>query len=57
MVQPETAPGRSILVIDDEEAVLDVVRRFLQIAGHQVAVAASGQEALEQLSQRSQSTW
>jgi len=48
--QPEAAPGRSILVIDDEEAVLDVVRRFLQIAGHQVAVAANGHEALEFLS-------
>ena len=35
-VEPESTPGRSILVIDDEEAVLDVVRRFLQIAGHRV---------------------
>jgi two-component system cell cycle sensor histidine kinase/response regulator CckA len=50
VVQPESALGRSILVIDDEQAVLDVVRRFLQIAGHQVTVAASGQEALERLS-------
>ena len=50
VVQPESAPGRSILVIDDEEAVLDVVRRFLEIAGHQVTVAASGHEALEWLS-------
>jgi PAS domain S-box-containing protein len=48
-VQPEAVPGRSILVIDDEGAVLDVVRRFLQIAGHQVAVATSGQEGLEML--------
>jgi CheY-like chemotaxis protein len=46
---PESAPGRSILVIDDEEAVLDVVRRFLEIAGHQVFVATSGPEALEML--------
>ncbi len=45
----ETAPGRSILVIDDEEAVLDVVRRFLEIAGHQVCTATSGPEALEAL--------
>ncbi len=50
VVQPESAPGRSILVIDDEQAVLDVVRRFLQIAGHHVTVATSGQEALELLS-------
>ena len=46
---PEAAPGRSILVIDDEEAVLDVVRRFLEIAGHQVATATSGPLALEML--------
>jgi CheY-like chemotaxis protein len=49
IVEPEAAPSRSILVIDDEEAVLDVVRRFLEIAGHAVACAASGQEALELL--------
>jgi CheY-like chemotaxis protein len=49
VVEPEAAPGRSILVIDDEEAVLDVVRRFLQIAGHGVHCAVSGHEALELL--------
>ena len=27
VLEPEASPGRSILVIDDEEAVLDVVRR------------------------------
>jgi CheY-like chemotaxis protein len=49
IVEPEALPGRSILVIDDEEAVLDVVRRFLQIAGHRVQCATSGQAALELL--------
>ncbi len=48
--RPETMPTGSILVIDDEEAVLDVVRRFLEIAGHRVACAASTPEALEHLS-------
>ena len=33
--EPEGMPGRRILVIDDEAAVLDVVGRFLGIAGHQ----------------------
>ncbi len=46
-VPTATAPGRSILVVDDEVSVLDVVRRFLEIVGHQVAVATSGQEGLE----------
>src|SRR5204862_1634168 len=46
VVEPEMVPGRSILVIDDEEAVLDVVRRFLQIAGHRVTCVTTGQAAL-----------
>jgi PAS domain S-box-containing protein len=46
VVEPEAVPGRSILVIDDEVAVLDVVRRFLEIAGHKVLCAASGGDAL-----------
>jgi len=49
-VEPESTPGCSILVVDDEEAVLDVVCRFLQIAGHRVTGAASGQEAVDLLS-------
>ena len=47
VVEPEATPGYNILVIDDEEAVLDVVRRFLKIAGHTVTCATSGHEALE----------
>jgi CheY-like chemotaxis protein len=49
VVEPESTPGQSILVIDDEEAVLDVVRRFLQIAGHRVTCVTSGCTALERL--------
>src|SRR5262249_37749404 len=41
--------GRGTLVVDDEEAIQDVVRRYLEIAGHQVSVARSGEEALELL--------
>jgi PAS domain S-box-containing protein len=51
VVEPETTPGRSILVIDDEEAVLDVIGRFLQIAGHQVACVTSGAAALDFLAE------
>ena len=46
VLEPETTLGRHILVIDDEESVLDVVRRFLQIAGHRVTSATSCREAL-----------
>ncbi len=49
MVEPERGPGRLILVIDDEEPVLDVVRRFLRIAGHQVLCATNGQDGVNQL--------
>ena len=49
VVEPETVPGYNILVIDDEETVLDVVCRFLKIAGHTVTCVTSGHEALELL--------
>jgi two-component system cell cycle sensor histidine kinase/response regulator CckA len=52
IVEPETTPGRTILVIDDEEAVVDVVRRFLQIAGHRVISATSGHDALDRLTEQ-----
>src|SRR5262249_39108229 len=48
-LEPEVTPRRAILVVDDEEAVLDVVRRFLQIAGHEVTCLTSGREAIELL--------
>ena len=47
--EPDQPAGRRILVIDDEEAVLDVIRRFLQIGGHHVAAARSASEGLEVL--------
>jgi PAS domain S-box-containing protein len=49
VIDPEVTPGRTILVVDDEEAVLDVVRRFLEIAGHRVLAATTSQDALEHL--------
>jgi PAS domain S-box-containing protein len=49
VVEPERATGHAILVIDDEEAVLDVVSRFLQIAGHRVRCCTRGQEACDLL--------
>jgi PAS domain S-box-containing protein len=49
VLEPETGPSRAILVVDDEEALRDVVRRFLEIAGHRVSCAGSGQEAIDRL--------
>jgi len=49
-LKPEQTAGRPILVVDDEPAVLDVVRRFLEIAGYRVRCLTTGTEALEVLS-------
>jgi PAS domain S-box-containing protein len=49
VLEPEAVPGRTILVVDDEEAVQDVIRRFLEIAGHRVTCVSSGPEAIERL--------
>jgi CheY-like chemotaxis protein len=49
VLEPEALPGKSILVVDDEEAVQDVVRRFLEIAGHEVVCASNGDRGLELL--------
>jgi two-component system cell cycle sensor histidine kinase/response regulator CckA len=49
VLEPEASPRRHILVVDDEKAVQDVIRRFLEIAGHQVLCASNGQEALRVL--------
>jgi CheY-like chemotaxis protein len=42
------APTRgTVLVVDDEEPVLEVLRRFLTRAGYQIQVASNGAAALE----------
>jgi PAS domain S-box-containing protein len=41
----------NILVIDDEQAVTDIIRRFLEIAGHQVTCVASAAAGVEVLKQ------
>ncbi|MBP2326702.1 DNA-binding response OmpR family regulator [Kibdelosporangium banguiense] len=35
-----------VLVVDDDETVRDVVRRYLELAGHDVTVAGDGEQAL-----------
>lgn len=41
-----------VLVVDDEQAILDLVRRFAERAGFEVVVATGGREALERLRTR-----
>ena len=38
-----------ILVVDDERAVRESLRRALELEGHEVELAADGEEALERL--------
>ncbi|MET0236797.1 MAG: response regulator transcription factor [Kibdelosporangium sp.] len=35
-----------VLVVDDDETIRDVVRRYLELAGHEVTVAGDGEKAL-----------
>jgi DNA-binding response OmpR family regulator len=42
-----TAPAQRVLVVDDDETVSDVVRRYLEREGYEVEVAADGVVALE----------
>ena len=44
--------GKSVLVIDDEEWILDLAGELLRSEGHTVAVAANGQRALELLARQ-----
>src|SRR6187402_565116 len=41
----------TILVVDDEPAVRESLRRALQLEGYEVELAVDGQEALERLSE------
>lgn len=49
VTEPIKGQGRKILVVDDEPAVGDVVRRFLEIAGHEVVCCSSAAQALDRL--------
>ena len=49
---PESAPGASILVVEDETALAHAVTDMLKDAGYVVERAADGEEALEMVSSR-----
>ncbi len=42
----------SVLVVDDEPTIAEVVSRYLQRAGYEVRTAAGGVAALEQVAER-----
>jgi len=41
----------TVMVVDDEEAVLNLVQRILEEAGYNVFTATNGREALDKISQ------
>ncbi|MFW6330993.1 MAG: response regulator [Gemmatimonadota bacterium] len=47
--EPAATPPASILLVEDEVHVRQVVRRFLESAGHRVREAQDGQDALRQI--------
>jgi len=47
------APSRAILIVDDERDIAEMLGELLTAAGHRVDVAASGNQALRRLAQRS----
>jgi CheY-like chemotaxis protein len=42
-------PGREVLVVDDDEAIRQMLMEVLEISGYHVRTAANGREALEQV--------
>src|ERR1700682_2723935 len=48
-----TTEKRTVLIIDDEQPVREVLSRFLTKAGYTVKVAANGQEALQMVHSQS----
>ncbi|MEU7524832.1 response regulator transcription factor [Saccharothrix sp. NPDC042600] len=41
-----------VLVVDDDVTVRDVVRRYLELAGHQVELVGDGEQALRRIAER-----
>ncbi|MBB5956383.1 DNA-binding response OmpR family regulator [Saccharothrix tamanrassetensis] len=41
-----------VLVVDDDVTVRDVVRRYLELAGHQVELAGDGEQALRRIAEQ-----
>jgi len=46
MTETAATARSTVLVVDDDLTVRDVVRRYLELAGHQVALADNGEDAL-----------
>lgn len=43
---------QTIMVIDDEEEILDMLKRYFSLEGYHVITAAGGKEALQKLAKQ-----
>jgi len=48
-ISPSTAPAPTVLIVEDDEDLLAMLRRTLQRAGYAIMAAAHGGDALQQL--------
>ena len=46
LLEPRTIGGMKILIVDDERAVRESLRRALELEGYEVELASDGEEAL-----------
>lgn len=46
---PETAPAATILLVEDESSLRDVLTEFIEVSGMRVLAASSGREALARI--------
>jgi DNA-binding response OmpR family regulator len=51
MMEPESEQAKTILVVDDEPRIIEVVGMNLELEGYQVSGASNGYEALQKLTE------
>lgn len=50
--EPASAPSHTVLIVDDEPEIAELLGEILEFDGHRIEIAASGNEALSHLARR-----
>jgi CheY-like chemotaxis protein len=50
MMHPPVSEGKSVLIVEDDNSIREVLQMFLEYEGYCVMTAANGQEGIEALS-------
>jgi CheY-like chemotaxis protein len=45
--EKETMPGKNILIADDDQVILDILKKMIQREGYRVFLASNGKDAVE----------